>query len=165
MWIYLLRHGLAEDGQPGQPDETRALTDDGRRRLERAAAAWRRLVDPPSVVVSSPLLRARETATVFAEAVGFDHELRIDRALEPDAQPGLAVTLLEGELLTRTDSVALVGHQPHLGYLLGTLLTGHANVSVPLKKGMLVGLAAESPSSLVVGVRFALTQKAAARLS
>ncbi|MEZ6036763.1 MAG: phosphohistidine phosphatase SixA [Planctomycetota bacterium] len=165
MWIYLLRHGIAEDPQPGQSDDERALTEQGWRRLRRAAPAWSRLVGGIDVLVSSPLRRARETATVLAEAGGFRGELRIDEGLVPGAAPALALAMLEAELLSGTDSVAVVGHEPHLGYLLGTLLTGHPRVTVPFKKGMLVGLEATSPTSLATGLRFTLTQKAAARLT
>lgn len=165
MWIYLLRHGIAEDHRPGLADEDRALTDVGRQRLERAGAAWRELVPTPDIVVTSPLKRARQTADAFVAAVGFDADVRVDEGLVPGARTADAVTLLEGELLSRTGSVALIGHEPHLGYLLGSLVSGDPRLSIPLKKGMLVGLQTESTTTLVAGLRFALSQKAAARLT
>lgn len=165
MWIYLLRHGIAEDQRPGQTDDERALTEQGWRRLRRAAPAWASLVADLDVLLTSPLRRARETATVLAEAGGFDGELRVAEALSPSAAPALALAMLEAELLSGTGSVAVVGHEPHLGYLLGALLTGHPRVSVPLKKGMLVGVEANSPTSIVADLRFCLSQKAAAHLS
>lgn len=165
MWIYLLRHGIAEDHAADVPDEDRALTDEGRKRLRRAARSWQRLVDAPDVIVTSPLRRARETAEVFVEAVRFAGNLRIDNALVPGATPSLAVTLLEAELLAGTDSVVLIGHEPHLGHLLGALLTGQPRVAVPMKKGMLVALEAENSTSVQATLRFALTQRAAGRLA
>mgnify|MGYP002624028870 CR=1 FL=1 len=165
MWIYLLRHGVAEDRRDGGADEERALTDEGVRKLRRAAEAWSELVETPAVILSSPLVRARQTAGVFAEAVGFDGAPDIDDALVPHAAPALATTRLESELLAGTRSVALVGHEPHLGLLLGALLTGDARLAVPLKKGMLVALETGSPTNVLAGLRFALTQKAAGRLA
>lgn len=165
MWIYLLRHGNAEDHAPDLPDEDRALTEEGKKRLRRAAPTWQRLVDAPDVIVTSPLRRARETAEVLVDAVRFAGNLRIDNALVPGATPSLAVTLIEAELLAGTGSIALVGHEPHLGHLLGALLTGQPRVAVPLKKGMLVGLEAESATSALATLRFALSQRAAARLA
>jgi len=165
MWIYLLRHGIAEDPHPGLADEDRALTDEGRKRLQRASKAWKKLVQTPDVVMTSPLKRARQTADEFVEAIGFESDLHVDAGLVPGAMPMQALTLLEGEMLARTDSVVVIGHEPHLGYLLGSLLTGHQRLSIPLKKGMLVALQTESTTSLVASMRFALTQKAAAKLT
>lgn len=161
--ITLLRHGIAEDSAPGG-DAERALTDDGWRRLRRASAAWRGLSEPPAVVFCSPLRRAQETALAFAEAVRFRGELRVEPALVPEAPPALAAALLEAEALSGTPSVAMVGHEPHLGYLLGLLLTGHPRQPIPLKKGMRVAVETSSAASLIGHLRIALTQRAAARL-
>ena len=164
MHIYLLRHGIAEDSGPGVNDADRALTDEGHKRLQRAAPAWRELVETPKVLLVSPLRRARETAAVFAEAVRFAGELRVEAALQPDAPPALAASLLEGEALAGCPAIGVVGHEPHLGYLLGLLLTGHPRQPIPLKKGMLVATETESAASLVANLRFALSQRAAAAL-
>jgi phosphohistidine phosphatase len=162
--IYLLRHGIAEDGGPSLPDHARALTEEGWKRLRKAASAWRRLVPPPDQVWVSPLRRAQETAEVLREAVGFRGAVRTEDALVPNAAPNAVLAMLEAESLSGTGAVALVGHEPHLGYLLGLLLTGHARHPVPLKKGMLVGIETESIASMVGTLRFALGQKSAAEL-
>lgn len=165
MWIYLLRHGDAEDHAPGTPDTDRALTATGARKLADARASWREVLRPPEVVFTSPLLRARQTADVLLGVLEEQVELRVDDALVPGAPVEQMVTKLEGELFSKTSSVALVGHEPHLGYLLGSLLTGHTRLSVPLKKGMLVGVRAEGTTSLFASLRFALSQKVAAQLA
>ncbi|HEX5050550.1 MAG TPA: phosphohistidine phosphatase SixA [Planctomycetota bacterium] len=164
MHIYLLRHGIANDAGPGVPDGDRALSEEGWKRLRRAAASWRELVQTPDAVLVSPLRRAQETARVLAEACHFGGDLRIESALVPEAPPQLALNLLQAEACAATKSIALVGHEPHLGYLLGLLLTGHPRQPIPLKKGMLVAVETDSVASLVAGLRFALTQKAAAQL-
>lgn len=165
MWIYLLRHGIAEDPAPGQPDEQRALTPEGLHRLENAGKAWQKLVPTPQLVLTSPYLRARQTASLFAKAVDYEGELRHEDALVPHGQPEQVITVLEGELLSRTESVAVIGHEPHLGYLLGSLLTGHSRLSVPFGRGMLTAVETTSPSNVVTRLRFSLTQKLAARLT
>ena len=165
MWIHLLRHGLAEDQAPGGNDDERALTDDGWKRLERAAPAWRELVEPPDRVVTSPLRRARETAEVFVRAVRFRGELEVDDALIPAADPQRALALLEAAGFAGTGSITLIGHEPHLGSMLGALLTGDWRRAMPLKKGMLVGVETNSSTALLGQLRLALTQKAAARLT
>ncbi len=164
MHIYLLRHGIAEDAGPGVPDHERQLTDEGWKRLRRAAATWRTLVPTPAVVMVSPLRRALQTAEVFVEAVGYTGELRVAEALVPHGAPSVALSMLEAEALSHTDAVAVIGHEPHLGYLLGNLLTGHPRQSVPLKKGMLVAVETESSASMTGALRFALSQKVAGEL-
>ena len=165
MHIYLLRHGVAADAGPGIADHDRALTEEGWSRLRRAAPAWRRLVQTPQVVMASPLRRAQETAQVFVEAVRFRGELRTEQALVPTAAPTIALNLLEIEALSQVPSVALIGHEPHLGYLLGALLTGHPRQPVPLKKGMLVAVETESAASLIAALRLALSCKSAGELA
>src|SRR5262245_41247457 len=165
MHIYLLRHGIAEDGSATVPDRDRALTEEGRKKLQRAATTWRQLLESPEVVFVSPLRRAIETAAVLTDALRFSGAQRIEEALVPEAPPALAPRLLEGEAWSGTKSVAVVGHDPNLGYLLGVLLTGHPRHPIPLKKGMLVGVETESSASLVAALRFSLTQKVAAQLA
>jgi len=157
--IYLLRHGTAEDAGPGTPDHDRSLTDEGWKRLRKAAATWRDLVPTPGVILVSPLRRALQTAEVFVGAVDFTGELQIAEALLPNAAASVALSMLEAEALSQTKAVAVIGHEPHLGYLLGCLLTGHPRQPVPLKKGMLVAVETESSASMIAGLRFALTQK------
>ena len=165
MLIYLLRHGIAEDAGPGGRDHDRKLTDEGWKRLQRAAPAWRKVCEPPQVVFVSPLRRAQETATVLVDTIGKGAELRTEPALAPEVGAQVAMALLEAEQHSGTRCVAMVGHEPHLGYLLGLLLTGHPRQPVPFKKGMLVGVETESSASLIAGLRFVLSQRAAGELA
>ena len=103
MRLFLVRHAHSH---PGEPDELRPLSAEGRRQARELGA---RLSDArPEVVLSSPLLRARETAAAIAEAAG--SELRVDERLAPGA-----TVLLVREAIHEADSdgaVAVVGHQP-----------------------------------------------------
>ena len=165
MWIYLLRHGIAEEPNPGTDDAIRSLTSEGRVRLTAAATSWQKMVSTPELVLTSPYLRARETATIFAKAVGYHDELRDENTAMPHSKIEDTLAVLEGEMLSQTKSLALVGHEPHLGYLLGSLLTGHSHLSIPLGRGMLVGLETESTTNVIAGLRFSLTQRHAVRLN
>jgi len=165
MHIYLLRHGIAEDAGPGMRDRDRALTEEGWKRLRKAAHAWQRICELPEVVLVSPLRRAHETASVFCEALPGHGTLRTEAALVPEADVLVAARLLETEQLAGTRSIVMIGHEPHLGYLLGLMLTGHPRQPVPLKKGMLVGLETASAASLHADLRFVLSQRAAAALA
>jgi phosphohistidine phosphatase len=162
MIVYLLRHGTAEEPRPGLGDGQRALTAEGRAKLERAQKAWRRLVELPEAVLVSPLLRAQETAQAFAAAVAFTGEPTTVHDLLPGAAPSAALERIREFQLSGASAVALVGHEPHLGALLGLLLTGSERHAVPLKKGMLVGIELPSVASLIGQLLFALSQRLAA---
>ena len=101
MRLFIVRHAKAA---PGEPDELRPLTEEGRATArdvgERLAGEW------PDAVVSSPLLRARETAEAIASAAGLD--LEIDERLAPGADAAAVRAVVDG----RGETVVVVGHQP-----------------------------------------------------
>ena len=101
MRLFLARHAKAA---PGHPDELRPLTPEGH---EQARVLGERLaVHAPELVVSSPLLRARETAAAIAKAAGV--ELRIDDRLAPGAGVEELLAAIDGA----TKVAVVVGHQP-----------------------------------------------------
>jgi phosphohistidine phosphatase len=99
--LIVVRHAHAD---PGDPDELRPLSARGR---DEAAALAERLAETtPALVVSSPLLRARETAAPIAKAAGA--ELRVDERLSPGATAEDVLAAVEGA----EGTVVTVGHQP-----------------------------------------------------
>jgi phosphohistidine phosphatase len=101
--VHLCRHATAAEGEP---DELRELTARG---VEEARALGRRLAassESPAVVLTSPLLRARQTAELLAEESGA--ELRV----EPQLAPGATVDALRRAVGDVGGPVATVGHQP-----------------------------------------------------
>lgn len=161
MIVYLLRHGNAEDCAPGGGDAARALTDEGRERLQRASRGWRRIVGKVDRVLASPLLRAQQTATIFQRAVCKDAAIDTEPALQPDMAPLDALVLLQSWCAKNATGVALVGHEPHLGSLLGLLLTGRERTAVPFKKGMLVAVELDGSTAMVGRLVAALSQRVA----
>jgi phosphohistidine phosphatase len=141
--VWLLRHGIAEDRAPDGDDRERALTAEGRARLERAGPAWRRAMGSVDLVFTSPLRRAQETAEVLIHALDCKAALQTLGELAPDERPLEMLARLQHELQKGRAAVACVGHEPHLGSLLGLLLTGSKSTPLPLKKGMLVGVEVE----------------------
>jgi phosphohistidine phosphatase len=113
--VYLVRHAEAA---PGEPDDLRALTPEGRRAArdlgERLAAGGVR----PDAVVSSPLLRARETASEIARALGVDPET--------DERLGFGATAagLRETVEDRGETVVAIGHQPDCGRIAAELGDG-----------------------------------------
>ena len=141
--LYLVRHAIAETrGQTADAD--RRLTVGGVRRMHRAALGLKRLGVVPDLVLSSPLRRAEETATVLLPILAPD--LRIE--IYPPLAPGNPISEVISGLRTyrRAHHLVLVGHQPALGELASQLLTSSPSlVPLPFKKG---GAAAIEVSAL-----------------
>jgi phosphohistidine phosphatase len=113
MRLFLVRHAEAA---PGEPDEMRPLTSAGR---AAARALGERLADEhPDAVVSSPLLRARETAEQIARAAGLTSEA------DDRLAPGATADDLKAAVADRGETVVAVGHQPDCSAIL-LALSGH----------------------------------------
>jgi phosphohistidine phosphatase len=135
MQIYLLRHGIAEDGLPGKADADRALTTEGIKRLREILKRARTASVSPSVIVTSPYVRARQTAELAAEILGFEETLATSGVLTPNSSP--VDTWTELRTLRGEQSVLLVGHEPHMSSFTGFLL-GTPELRVDFKKGAMV---------------------------
>jgi phosphohistidine phosphatase len=134
MEIWVLRHAKAEEKGTSKPDEERALTPGARRKMRSAARAITRLEPKFDAILTSPLLRARQTAEPVARALSLRDVLIESDALSPQADPKAILLEIEKRRFGR---VLVVGHMPHLGRLLGYLLTGHTNTLIEIKKGAL----------------------------
>ena len=131
MEIWLLRHAAAEDRAASGRDADRTLTEDGHRRAREVAQGLAALEPGIELILTSPYWRARQTAEPVAQALKLSGRLRETRALEPERDPSEILEEVRAEAL---DSVLLVGHQPHLGALLGRLVAGAPGLEIPLKK-------------------------------
>jgi len=133
MDILLMRHGRATvRGSQEGADEERPLTADGIKRLRRALPGMRQVVPSIDQVVTSPLLRARQTAEVVAE--GYSVPLTELAALTPGGDRQAVTRWLARQ---QGDVLLLVGHEPDLGCLASWYLTGSNESFLPLKKGAL----------------------------
>ncbi len=135
MLVYFIRHGVAVPrGAPGVMDDgSRDLTRDGIRKLEREAEGLARLKVSFERIWTSPLLRARRTAEVLAEAMRLVHKPTVLPALAPG---GNFQNVLD-QLATRKQlrAVALVGHEPDMSSMASRLLSGLKSSFLQLKKG------------------------------
>lgn len=134
--LLIVRHAIAQDREEAyarhQADADRPLTDKGRRRMRQAAAGLRSEAGPLERILSSPLLRARQTAEILAHGHP-GASVSITEQLSPGgALPSLVEALAS---VTRGGTVALVGHEPDLGKLIALLLCGDKQATIPLKKG------------------------------
>lgn len=140
MRLLLLRHGIAEDAGPdtGWRDEPRALTPEGIARMERAAHGIVALGIDVDLILTSPLVRCRQTAAIVAGPLGVQpHE-------DPRLSPGTTLDLVEDVILEHPDAgtVVICGHQPDLSILVADLTGGGR---VEFRKGSLAVLDLDAP--------------------
>jgi phosphohistidine phosphatase len=113
--LYLVRHAEAA---PGEPDELRPLTPQGREQARKLARRMRDELTHPQAILTSPLLRARETGGELSRALNIE--------VEPDDRlaPGATADDVRAALSGRGDPVVVVGHQPDCGQIVAALAGG-----------------------------------------
>jgi phosphohistidine phosphatase len=160
MDVFLLRHAEAELlGETNQfRDEARALTEDGRKQMRNAAFGLHNLHVKFDLIVSSPLIRARQTAEIVAEV--FKHQESI--AIWEELSPGVRPASLFERIKTKgpRNSILLVGHEPDMGTIASFLLVGSSKVSIPFKKAGLCRIEVDEIPPILPGtLKWMLTPK------
>ena len=145
MDIYVLRHGVAADrGSPDYPsDYDRPLTPDGIRRMTRQVKGLNALGIALDAIVTSPLVRAVETAEIVHAGLRGAGKLVRSDALAPGGSPSDLVAELSSGY-PRDGSVMVVGHEPYLSSLVSVLVAEEPGPLVRLRKGALCKLRAPS---------------------
>jgi len=146
MNLFLLRHGIAVDAEtPGYPDDSqRPLTPKGVRRLRQIAEAMRAMDLAFDAILSSPYLRAAQTADIVADAFGLQPKIELWEELTPGGNPKALVERLNRLKPVPQSGVLLVGHEPCLSQLIALLVAGNTNAAMDLKKGGLCRLETET---------------------
>lgn len=150
MELYILRHGIAEDHCAEAPgdDSRRRLTAEGKTKMRRAAMGMKTLELEFDLILSSPYLRAKETAEIVAEVFGMEKILEISPTLASEGgNPRELIEELRRKYGKRKQ-VLLVGHEPYLSQLIAVLVSGEATMAITMKKG---GLCKVFATSLVYG--------------
>jgi phosphohistidine phosphatase SixA len=158
MELILLRHGKAEDSNPGG-DAERALVDKGHDQAKKAAKLLYALDQRPHVVLTSPRVRARETADTFCTAAEMPGPV-IQSWLDCGMNPETAIEELAA--FSDFERVMIVGHEPDFSGLVEWLL-GCSKSFVEVKKGSLVGIEIQPPSRHAV-LRFVIPPKMAGKI-
>ena len=159
MQLYLLRHGIAEEGAPGRSDEVRALTSEGRGKLRQVLQAAAKAGVDPGLILTSPLKRAVQTAQIAQRILKYKGELIRTPALVPSS----TVERVWEEVRPHRDlaAILLVGHNPLFSELAPYLLDSR-NLQFDFKKGALLRVDVENLSAHPQGVlRWHLTAKLA----
>jgi phosphohistidine phosphatase len=155
--LYLVRHGVAEERGEAWPDDAkRPLSDEGIARMRKAARGLARLGVSIDVVLTSPLVRARQTAEIVADAIHPRPSLVTLDSLSPDGSYAAVVADLEKQ--ARKTRLALVGHEPGIGELAARLIgSRHA---IEFRKGAICRIDLEAlPPSGPGHLRWLMTTK------
>jgi phosphohistidine phosphatase len=146
MYLYLIRHGIAVDLDPlavdvTASDEFRSLTKIGRKKVAQVADRLAELELRFDLMITSPLVRARQTADILLDKQ-LSSNLEVSDRLKPAGT--LESWLMEWKARSNGTStistVALVGHEPNLSEWAELLLFGRIEGKIILKKGGIIGL-------------------------
>lgn len=143
MNIYLLRHAEAVIPKGAMADEDRPLTSDGIKAMKKGALGMQALKMDLDLVLSSPLVRARQTAEIAAAALGMKDKITGTKNLVPEAHPEALIAEIARHY-SDMKNVLVVGHEPHMGRLASWLLTGTTDLPLIFKKGALMALENDS---------------------
>jgi phosphohistidine phosphatase len=155
--LYLIRHAVAEERGDEWPDDAkRPLSDDGASRMRKAARGLDRLGVTLDVVVTSPLVRAKQTAELVAAAMNPRPPIVTAESLAPGGTYQEVVTDLEKQ--SRRTRIAIVGHEPGIGEFAARLVGSRH--SLEFKKGAVCRIDVDAlPPSGPGDMRWLLTPK------
>ncbi len=137
MRLYLLRHGIAEDKNASGRDRDRELTEKGRAELKRVLELAAHAKVKPSLILTSPYVRARDTAAMARKILGTDEDLLETKTLVPEGQPQSVWAEICDH--RKQDSLMLVGHNPLLEQMVAHLL-GTPTLRFQFEKAAIVAI-------------------------
>lgn len=130
MEIIMFRHGIAQDFSEDGSDFSRALTDDGIKRTKLAATGLAKIIDTPDLILTSPKVRAVQTANIITHTTDGPEPVICDIIAE-DSAVQIAHTILKYDVPT----LVVVGHEPTLSLAAELLCTGYQRLDLfDLKK-------------------------------
>jgi phosphohistidine phosphatase len=139
MQLYIVRHGIAIDREdPKCPaDPERFLTEEGLEKTAEVAEGVARIGETPDLMLTSPYVRALQTAEIFADALDYPRQkIRKTDALLPGAEPQQLLRELSKD--KELSAAFVFGHAPHLDELLATALGSRQHISSLKKAGVAV---------------------------
>jgi phosphohistidine phosphatase len=135
MKIYLMRHGTARE--PGEADfevdSQRPLTATGLDNVARIARALKKLDVKPDLILSSPYVRAEQTAAILAKEFDLQKHLILSELLVPEGKAEEIIGAIVENYIV--DELLIVSHEPCLGLLASLLATADLNLAINMRKG------------------------------
>lgn len=141
MNLYILRHAIAVDsGTPGiEDDSQRPLTQEGAVKMRSIARGMRKMDIELDLILSSPYVRARQTAEIVVNEFKLKGDFHVSNDLMPGASEGKIISEIV-KRYSQKNNILLVGHEPSLSALISKLVSGDSTLSITMKKGGLCHL-------------------------
>jgi phosphohistidine phosphatase len=137
--LYLIRHGLAGESGSYADDTQRPLTEEGQQKTHVIAKRLLQLQLQFDLILTSPLVRARQTAEILQE-VGLGTQLEASSYLSPGGDFEGWLNWLKDWRKSNNTALALVGHEPDLSHWAEQLVWGKATGRLVLKKAGVIGI-------------------------
>lgn len=135
MDLFLLRHAIAEPAdQSGGLDRERRLTPEGEEKMREIAEGMKACELKFDLILSSPFVRAKQTADIVAEAFQCKKRLELSPHLAPGGSPQKLIDEVNSNYADKK-SILLAGHEPYLSGLISLLISGGAGITINFKKG------------------------------
>ncbi len=130
MELYIIRHGIAIDRSAEINEFDRYLTDEGKNELKIIGQGLKKIGINFDLIMSSPLIRAKQTAEIIAHETGYDiKKIKETEYLEIGSNWKKAFDLIDND-----EHVAFIGHNPMLSEMVCAILCGELNGNTPMKK-------------------------------
>lgn len=156
MDIYLMRHASAGQYSPGTDDDKRPLDKTGEQQSRDVGRALAALDLKLDIAISSPLMRAMQTAEIAARELGHKDKIVTDEALRPEASYGQFEDLLAR--FGKQKTIMVVGHNPSMTEFLIRMLSGReSRAFIDFKKGAVAKV--ESDGSQPAVLKWYMTPK------
>jgi phosphohistidine phosphatase len=131
MNIYLIRHGDSEKSYLAKSDFARKLTPEGIEQVKSAASGWKSLIKSFDYIVTSPLIRALQTAELVAEVFGYKNQIIVEKKISSGST---TEELAEVANSLNKENIAFVGHEPDFSTHVSNL-TSNSGTNIDFKKG------------------------------
>ncbi|MBW4581580.1 MAG: phosphohistidine phosphatase SixA [Tildeniella nuda ZEHNDER 1965/U140] len=154
--LYLIRHGIAGEHGSYANDDERPLTAEGKQKTRQVAQRLHALTLRFDLILTSPLVRARQTADILLEAM-LSQTVQVSSHLAPGGKLEEWLEWLQDGRSPDATTLALVGHEPNLSTWAETLVWGEARGALSLKKAGVIGLALPEQSLVGNSTLFWLT--------
>lgn len=147
MNLYLVRHGAAEDKSPGGRDFDRELTEEGKKKMSAAVKGWENIIPNFDTLVSSPLIRALETAEIVRKAYGLKEDVIQDNRLMPGSKTEEVISLVNE---MPGDNIVIFGHEPDFSTHVSRLIS-NSGAEIDFKKGAVAKIVFQGRARLSAG--------------
>lgn len=149
MNLYLIRHATAEDYSISKSDFDRELTHEGRKKMEAAAKGWLSFIDEPDAFVSSPLVRAVQTAEIVKKVYGSEKEIFLDKRLAAGRSRTDRIIEIAEEY--QVENIAMFGHEPDFSEHVSNLISS-SGAMVNFRKGAIAKISFRGKARISGGV-------------